>query len=385
MCITGVLFSVRYIVTKIIISKVKQLTAKTTKRKDCITVLLQPTDGISMNSSAQKNLENLPWVEKYRPQTLDDVYGQADVVNTIRKFLESGRLPHLLFYGPPGTGKTSAIIALAREIYGKNYSNMVLELNASDDRGIDVVRNQIKDFASTRQIFSKGFKLIILDEADAMTNAAQNALRRIIERYTKNTRFCILANYAHKLTPALLSRCTRFRFQPLPREAIEHRIANVLVQEKLKLAPRAQDALISLSRGDMRRVLNVLQACKASIDKPDEEITDDLIYDCCGAPRPQDLETILDSILKDDWTTAHYTLQKVRSAKGLALIDLIEGIVSILQNYELNSESTRIQLLTGLGDIEYAISRGGSEKVQCSAVVGVVKSSFEQETAKIHS
>lgn len=130
-----------------------------------------------------------PWVEKYRPATLDDVYGQNEVVGTVRRFIEEGQLPHLLFYGPPGTGKTSTVVALAREIYGKNYSNMVLELNASDDRGIDVVRNQIKDFASTRQIFSKGFKLIILDEADAMTNAAQNALRRIIEKYTKTQGF----------------------------------------------------------------------------------------------------------------------------------------------------------------------------------------------------
>lgn len=334
-------------------------------------------------------MENLPWVEKYRPETLDDVYGQKEVITTIRKFLETGKLPHLLFYGPPGTGKTSAIIALAREIYGKNYSNMVLELNASDDRGIDVVRNQIKDFASTRQIFSKGFKLIILDEADAMTNAAQNALRRIIERYTKNTRFCILANYAHKLTPALLSRCTRFRFQPLPREAVQRRISNILVQEHLQLSENAQNALLTLSRGDMRRVLNVLQACKAAIDQPNVEITDELIYECCGAPNPQDLETILDSILKEDWTTAHYTLQKVRTSKGLALIDLIEGIVSILQEYHLENELTRINLLTGLGDIEYAISRGGSEKIQTSAVIGVVKSSFEQEanaiTTEIHS
>ena len=120
-------------------------------------------------STEKRSKENLPWVEKYRPETLDEVYGQNEVITTVRKFVDEGKLPHLLFYGPPGTGKTSTIVALAREIYGKNYSNMVLELNASDDRGIDVVRNQIKDFASTRQIFSKGFKLIILDEADAMT------------------------------------------------------------------------------------------------------------------------------------------------------------------------------------------------------------------------
>ncbi|SMN19521.1 similar to Saccharomyces cerevisiae YNL290W RFC3 Subunit of heteropentameric Replication factor C (RF-C) [Maudiozyma saulgeensis] len=333
-----------------------------------------------MSTQADKKRENLPWVEKYRPQTLDDVYGQTSIVTTVRKFIEEGKLPHLLFYGPPGTGKTSTIVALARELYGKNYSNMVLELNASDDRGIDVVRNQIKDFASTRQIFSSGFKLIILDEADAMTNAAQNALRRIIEKYTKNTRFCILANYAHKLTPALLSRCTRFRFQPLPSDAIERRIANVLVHEHIKLSDQAKIALLKLSKGDMRRVLNVLQAGKATLDDPEkDEITDETIYECCGAPRPADVTAILKSILEDDWSTAYYTLNKIRQTNGLALIDLIEGMIEILEEYELQNETTRIELLTRLGDIEYSISKGGNDRIQSSAVIGAIKTSFENE------
>lgn len=333
----------------------------------------------------QRSEENLPWIEKYRPETLDDVYGQPSVVNTVRKFVHEGRLPHLLFYGPPGTGKTSTIVALAREIYGPNYRNMVLELNASDDRGIDVVRNQIKDFASTRQIFSKGFKLIILDEADAMTNAAQNALRRIIERYTKNTRFCILANYAHKLTPALLSRCTRFRFQPLPEAAIERRIANVLVKEHLQLSPEAHQALIKLSQGDMRRVLNVLQAARATLDDSStaadshsHTITEDVIYECIGAPHPRDLETMLDSILKDDWTTTTYTVNKIRATRGLALIDMIEGMAELLDDYELKQE-TRTELLAALSDVEYAIARGGNDVIQTSATIGTIKRCMELE------
>ncbi|SCU80821.1 LAFA_0C01310g1_1 [Lachancea sp. 'fantastica'] len=326
-----------------------------------------------------RSSENLPWIEKYRPETLDDVYGQREIVGTVKKFVKEGRLPHLLFYGPPGTGKTSMIVALAREIFGKNYKNMVLELNASDDRGIDVVRNQIKEFASTRQIFSKGFKLIILDEADAMTNAAQNALRRIIEKYTKNTRFCILANYAHKLTPALLSRCTRFRFQPLPVDAIEKRVNKVLILENLKLSPEALKALLKLSKGDMRRALNVLQASKATLDDPSsEEVTENTIYECIGAPHPQDIETALESMLKDDWGTASFTVNKIRTSKGLALIDLIEGIVEVLAEYELKTE-TRTQLLSKLSDVEYAISKGGNDRIQSSAVIGVVKSSFELE------
>lgn len=323
--------------------------------------------------------DSLPWVEKYRPETLDDVYGQTEVVETVRKFIAEGKLPHLLFYGPPGTGKTSTVVALAREIYGPRYSNMVLELNASDDRGIDVVRNQIKDFASARQIFSSGFKLIILDEADAMSSAAQNALRRIIERYTKNTRFCILANYAHKLSPALLSRCTRFRFQPLPATALEHRINHVLARENLRISADARKALYNLACGDMRRILNVLQACKAALPQSDTEVPADLVYECCGAPRPADLKTILASILEDPWATAHFTLTKLRTTQGLALTDLIEGLVSILNEYELKNEKTRVDLLCQLADIEYAISKGGNDKIQCSAIISAIKSSFEHE------
>jgi replication factor C subunit 3/5 len=220
--------------------------------------------------------DSLPWVEKYRPNTLDDVSGHQDILATINKFIDQNRLPHLLLYGPPGTGKTSTILALARRIYGTaNMRQMVLELNASDDRGIDVVREQIKTFASTKQIFSlggasrsgnsmAGFKLIILDEADAMTSTAQMALRRIMEKYTTNTRFCIIANYSHKLSPALLSRCTRFRFSPLKEGDIRVLVDKVVEEENVQIRGEAVDALVKLSKGDMRRALNVLQACHAS-------------------------------------------------------------------------------------------------------------------------
>ncbi len=208
-----------------------------------------------MTGDVEQKKSNLPWVEKYRPGGLQELISHEDIIGTIRKFIKEEKLPHLLFYGPPGTGKTSTILACAKEIYTpKQFNSMVLELNASDDRGIDVVRGKIMTFASTRTIFNSGYKLIILDEADAMTNDAQNALRRIIEKFTDNVRFCMICNYLSKIIPALQSRCTRFRFGPLNETQILPRLQHVAEAENVNLTRDGEKALIKLAQGDMRKV-----------------------------------------------------------------------------------------------------------------------------------
>lgn len=194
----------------------------------------------------------------------------------MRRFVRQGQLPHLLFYGPPGTGKTSVALSLANEIYGganKRISS-VLELNASDERGIDVVRDQIKGFAGTKSLFmtsnesnKNAFKMIILDECDAMTSSAQNALRRVMERSVKNVRFVLICNYVGQIIPALQSRCTRFRFSPIPSQYLSDRLEEVVANESLEINPEAKESIVSLANGDMRRVLNVLQACASSSRK----------------------------------------------------------------------------------------------------------------------
>ncbi|KAH8657089.1 P-loop containing nucleoside triphosphate hydrolase protein [Tricladium varicosporioides] len=373
--------------------------------------VLFSSDNTSKGKRSAANLpveaeDSLPWVEKYRPDTLDDVSGHQDILATINKFVDTNRLPHLLLYGPPGTGKTSTILALARRIYGsKNMRQMVLELNASDDRGIDVVREQIKTFASTKQIFMNapaggassiaGYKLIILDEADAMTSTAQMALRRIMEKYTANTRFCIIANYTHKLSPALLSRCTRFRFSPLKEADIRVLVDKVITEENVQITPEATDSLVRLSKGDMRRALNVLQACHASstplhikgTPKPAEKdikrdlITETTIYECIASPHPEDITTILNTLLKTtDVTTCLQTINSLKTTQGLALADIITALSEELSKLDV-PPAVMITWLDGLAEVEYRLSGGGGEIVQTGAVVGVVRNGAELMTS----
>lgn len=204
-------------------------------------------------------------------------------------------------------GKTSTIMACAKKMYGEHYSSMTLELNASDDRGIDVVRNQIKEFAGTKKLFSSGIKLIILDEADAMTSEAQAALRRVIEKYTSNTRFCMICNYVNKIIPALQSRCTKFRFAPLRAEQIISRLQDVIRIEHVNATNDGENAILQLADGDLRRVLNLLQSTSMAYPI----VTQDAVYLTAGAAIPSVIEAIFTSLLNDFFEPAYRTLLKV--------------------------------------------------------------------------
>ncbi|XP_022141412.1 replication factor C subunit 3 [Momordica charantia] len=309
----------------------------------------------------------IPWVEKFRPKSLADVAAHRDIVDTIDKLTSENRLPHLLLYGPPGTGKTSTILAVARKLYGTNFHNMILELNASDDRGIDVVRQQIQDFAST-QSFSFGakasVKLVLLDEADAMTKDAQFALRRVIEKYTKNTRFALICNHVNKIIPALQSRCTRFRFAPLDNFNVTERLRYVIEAERLDVTESGLAALVRLCNGDMRKALNILQ----STHMASQQITEEAVYLCTGNPMPKDIEQISFWLLNEPFADSFKRISEMKTRKGLALVDIVREVTMFVFRIKMPSD-VRVQLINDLADIEYRMSFGCNDKLQLGSLI----------------
>jgi replication factor C subunit 3/5 len=330
-----------------------------------MTTLPPPAPPPSQRRAEQ--VRGLPWVEKYRPKELEDLIGHEDTIRTITRLVESGTMPHFLLYGPPGTGKTSTILGVARRLYGSSFAAMVLELNASDERGIDVVRSQIKEFASSKKLFSTGLKLVILDEADAMTGAAQAALRRVIEKYTRGTRFALICNHINKIIPAIQSRCTRFRFAPVQPHAVERCIARVSEAEGFAVAADGVRALVDIGRGDMRRVLNVLQATWMAAPAGSREVDARAIYESTGHPTPEDVRRVLEIFLSQSLADAIQHVQDVRLAKGLALQDVLTGLLPVILRLEVDPPA-KMRLVDKLAQIECRLAAGCSEKLQLSAM-----------------
>jgi replication factor C subunit 3/5 len=316
----------------------------------------------SRREEAQKTL---PWIEKYRPSSLHDLIAHDEIVRTLDKLAEGGNMPHLLLYGPPGTGKTSTVLALARKLHGESYKSTTLELNASDDRTISMVRDQIKDFASTKKMGQSGLKLIILDEADAITQEAQAALRRIMEKYSKNARFCLMCNHVNKIIPAIQSRCTRFRFGPLAESQVRTRLEEIIAMEGVRITEDGIKAVLQLGGGDMRRNLNILQAAHMAFpDKIDEEA----VYSCTGNPLPSDIRSMVECMLAMDVATCFNKISTLKTEKGYALQDILTSVHSILVRLKIDN-SSRISLYKALADIENRLAAGANEKLQLSAMI----------------
>jgi replication factor C small subunit len=304
------------------------------------------------------------WVEKYRPKLFDEIKGQKEIVSRIRAFVKQKNLPHMLFAGPAGIGKTSLILVAAKELYGESWRDNVLELNASDERGIDVVRNTIKDFARTKSIGNVPFKICILDESDSLTREAQQALRRTMENFSQTCRFCLLANYSSKIIEPIQSRCTIFRFKPLEKENIFEIIEWVAKNEKLKIEKKTQEVLFDISEGDVRKLENIMQSC-AAISK---EITEKIIYDISSVVEPKEIKKVLEIAIKGDFVKARDLLLDVMLKHGLSGLDIIKQIQKEVWSLDINDER-KVKLVDKCGEIEFRMVEGSDEFIQLEALL----------------
>ena len=304
------------------------------------------------------------WIERYRPKTFDDIKGQEAIVARVRAFVEKKNLPHLLFSGPAGVGKTSLILVIAKTLFGDNWRENFLELNASDDRGIDVVRTKIKDFARTIAIGDVSFKIIYLDECDSLTSEAQQALRRTMENYSDNCRFCLSCNYCSKIIDPIQSRCTIFRFKPLNKESIHEIVNHIIKNENLAVEKDFIDSLYEVAGGDVRRVENILQSC-ASLSK---KITSEMIYEISSAARPKEILEILKESTKGNFIKARNLLLDVMLNHGLSGLDIVKQIQKEINNIDVE-DVIKLKMIEKCGEAEFRMVEGSDEYIQLESLL----------------
>ena len=317
------------------------------------------------------------WAEKYRPKTLDDMVDQKEIVERLKSFVKSRNVPHCIFAGPPGTGKTTAALCLARDLYGEAYREHLMELNASDERGINVVRETVKTFARVRSIGEIPFKIMILDEADNMTSDAQQALRRTMERYTETCRFIMCANYSGKIIEPIQSRCAPFRFTFLPREEQDKYLKHIAENENLKLLKDGLDAIFEVCSGDLRRAINTLQAA-ASLNKP---VDAKVVYSITGRASPADVRKMIETVMAGSFLEARKQLRDMIQKYGVAGSDIIRQIHIEIFRAEI-PEPWKIKLADVVGEIDYRLVEGADEEVQLSALLArLVEAGYELRKA----
>lgn len=307
------------------------------------------------------------WTEKYRPSTFDDMKGQKEIVEKIRAFVETKNMPHLLFSGPAGVGKTTLSLVIAKQLFGEDWRQNTLELNASDERGIDVVRVKVKDFARTKAIGSVPFKICILDESDALTREAQQALRRTMENYTNTCRFILLANYSSKILDPIQSRCAIFRFKPLVEAEIYQVIEKVAGEEGLTLSTETKKALFDVCDGDCRRLENIMQSC-AVLNK---QISPELVYSMASVAKPKEVNEVLSIAVKGNFLEARKKLLSLMLEYGLAGLDIIKQIQKEIWNLQIDDRK-KVELIDKCGEVEFRMVEGSDEYVQLESFLAQV-------------
>ncbi len=310
------------------------------------------------------NIEDIAWTEKYRPSKIDEIIGQGAIAERLKAFVKSKSFPNMIFAGPAGVGKTTSAIALAKELYGENINEAFLELNASDSRGIDVIRGKVKEFARTLPLTSGLVKIIFLDEADALTPEAQHALRRTMERYSATTRFIFSANYASKIIEPIQSRCVVLRFKPLNEDEVKKYIKRVEKGEKLEVDDKATEALIYVSEGDLRKLTNVLQSA-AVVNK---KVGEKEIYDIASRARPKEVASMLRYAVEGEFQKARNELNTLMFSYGMSGEDILVQCYREALNLPLG-DPVKLAIVKAVGEYNFRIVEGANERIQLEAMI----------------
>tara|TARA_Y100000310_G_scaffold260387_1_gene269288 strand:- start:15186 stop:16205 length:1020 start_codon:yes stop_codon:yes gene_type:complete len=312
----------------------------------------------------ESNSNSEVWTEKYRPKKFEEMVGQEEIIRRVKALTNSLNIPHLLFAGPAGIGKSTLALIIVKQLFGESWRENYLELNASDERGIDVVRQKVKDFARTKSLGEVPFKVIFLDEADALTKEAQQALRRTMENYTSTCRFIMSCNYSSKILDPIQSRVVVFRFQLLEKKDIKRRIDLISEGEGLSITPEAFDVLYESGEGDCRRVINLLQAT-ASVSP---NITPDLVNTLVSKAKPSDIKIVLDYSLSGDFQSSREKLLEIMLKESISGQDVIKAIQKEIWNLPLDNK-LKVKLTEKTGEAEFRLVEGSDEFIQLEALL----------------
>jgi replication factor C small subunit len=315
------------------------------------------------------NNEKVMWVEKYRPKYLDDIVDLHHVVDSLKAFLRNpNTMPHLLFAGIPGTGKTTAALCIARELFGEQWKNFTLELNASDERGINTVRDRIKDFSRYgRAGFGKApFSLIILDESDQMTGPAQTALRRIMETSSRTSRFILICNYSSKIIEPIQSRCATFRFSKLDKQAMVTHLRDIAKREHLLISGEVAEKIVDYSDGDLRYAINALQTAAAYSNG---EIDVKTVSKVVGEASPKQVQLMLAKALNGNFIEARKMMYDLIGQYGFSGSDIVRQMQRELMKVSYLSDYEKAELTNIIGEYDYRLTQGANADIQLSALL----------------